>query len=107
MSRYLLIPADETSADIKTVTVPEGLIFNELYINLRDKVINKSKLKMIADCLARNEISETEDGAILHRDKKVAEGFNLRDALIDTCNNTFLEKYEQFYKLLRMFDIIF
>ena len=107
MSRYLLIPTDETNAEIKTIMVPNGLIFNELYTNIRHEVINKSKLKMIAECLARNEISETEEGAILHKDKKVAEGFNLREALIDTCNNNFLEKYEQFYKLLRMFDIVF
>ena len=107
MSRYLLIPADDTSTDVKTITVPNGLIFNELYIDLRQKVINKSKLKMIVDALASNEITEAADGSIHQRNERILDGFNLKDALVDTCNNNFCEKYEKFYRLLRKLGIVF
>ena len=107
MSRYILLPVDNANSEAKTITIPDGLVFNELYVDLRPKVINKSKLKMITDVFAKNEISEADDGSILQRDKKIAEGFSLKEALVDTCNNKFLEKYERFYKILRMLDIVF
>lgn len=107
MSRYILFPADGDSSDVKTISVPEGLIFNELYMDLRDEVINKSKLKMIVDTLARHDITESKDGSMMQGDKKIADGIDLRAALIDCCNGIFLEKYEKFYKILRKCDIVF
>ena len=104
MSRYILFPADDSNNDMKTITIPEGLIFNELYMDLREKVINKSKFKMIADTLARHDIAESKDGGILQGDKMIARDIDLRAALVDTCNSEFFEKYEDFYKILRKLD---
>ena len=107
MSRYILFPADDDSKDVKTIRVPEGLIFNELYMDLRDEVINKSKLHMIANTLARHDITESKDGSIMQGDEKIADGIDLRAALIDCCNGIFHMKYEKFYEILRKCDIVF
>ena len=105
MSRYLLMPVDDEKESI-TVEIPEGLICSTMFDEIKHKVINKKKLRWLLQQLAKNEISESDDGQITLQDKKVSN-VNLREALIDTCNSEFFEKYEDFYELLRKFDIVF
>ena len=105
MSRYLLMPIDNDKEAI-TVEIPNGLVCSTMFDELKDQVLNKKKLRWLLQQLVKNNVSESEDGFITHKDKKVSEVI-LRDALVDTCNSEFYEKYEDFYELLRKFDIIF
>ena len=104
MSRYILLPVSD--GDPVSITLPGGLITNDLYDELKHKVINKTKLKWLLEQLAYNQISEADQGGIEYQDKNVSDVI-LREALIDTCNNEFFEKYEDFYKLLRKCNITF
>jgi len=104
MSRYILVPID--NGDAISLSIPEGLVCNEMYEDLRHKVMNKKKLKKLIQELASNLISESEEGYITSNDKKISD-VKLREALIDTCNSEFYEKYESFYKILRNLGITF
>jgi hypothetical protein len=104
MSRYILVPVDD--GDCISLSIPQGLVCNEMFEDLKNKVMNKKKLKTLIQELASNLISESEDGCITRKDKKISN-VKLRDALIDTCNSEFFEKYESFYKILRDLGITF
>ena len=105
MSRYLLMPVDD-SKDPVTVEVPEGLICNTMFDDIKHQVINKKKLRWLLQQLVKHDVSESDEGYITLKDKKVSNVI-LRDALIDTCNSEFYEKHEDFYEILRKFDIVF
>ena len=99
------MPLEEEKESI-TVEIPDGIMCSTMFDKLKNQVINKKKLRWLLQELVKNQVSETDDGHITHKDKKVSDVI-LRDALVDTCNSEFYEKYEDFYKLLRKFDIIF
>ncbi len=104
MSRYILVPMGE--GDVVNVSIPKGLVCNIMYDELQDKVTDKPKLKMLLEKLACNQITESEDGRILRKEGKVSD-IILREALIDTCNMRFFEKYEDFYTILRNIGVTF
>ena len=104
MSRYILVPVDD--GDCISLKIPQGLVCNEMFEDLKHKVINKKKLKMLIQELAANLISESEEGYMTRKDEQISD-VKLRDALIDTCNSEFFEKYESFYKILRQLGITF
>ena len=104
MSRYILVPVGE--GDVINVSIPKGLVCNIMYDELQDKVADKPKLKMLLEKLACNQISESEDGFILRREAEVSD-IILREALVDTCNNRFFEKHEDFYTILRSIGVTF
>ena len=105
MSRYILVPVSESTGK-QSITIPDDLVTNDLYEDIKPDVINKKKLKDLIIQLAMNSVEEAENGGIMWKDKHFSN-VNLRQALIDTCNSEFLEKHEDFYRLLRKFDIVF
>ena len=104
MSRYILVPVDD--GDIRNLIVPNGIVCSNVYESLKCKVKDVKKLKSLIKDLSKNEISEGEDGSVVCRDINL-KSINLRDVLRDICNSKFHEKYEEFYEMLRKFDIIF
>lgn len=106
MSRYLLVPVDGLEKESKEVVIPNGLVvdpFEDLYQHVRDKELLKNLLMK----LFKFRISEDHAlGYVKYKDK-VLDGIKFRDAVVDSCNGTFLEYYEPFYDLLRKFDIVF
>lgn len=102
MSRYILIPVDDGEA--KTLDIPPGLIVNSLYDNLSSKVADKKRLKWLTIQLAKNRISEGQDGGITCKDRCLFN-FKLRTVVKDICNHRYLEEYEPFYKFLRSVNV--
>ena len=105
MSRYILVPVDGHD-ETRTVELPPGLVPNLLFDELKREVENKNKLLNLLEKMGRKRISETDDGCISIGDDKVSD-INLRRAVIDTCNNKFSERYEDFYNILRKCGITF
>lgn len=103
MTRYILFPADD-EGDVKYTQLPKNLVSNDIYEGIKQRVKDRIKLKAILKQLAKNGISESENGGIMLGDDQFSN-INLRSALVDTCNNVFYEKYEQFYELLRKLEI--
>lgn len=106
MSRYILVPVEGDDKDNIPVTLPDGLVYDELYEELQSKVDDIKKLKRLLKTLFENGVEEGDEGSIIHQGQKISN-ILLRDAVIDTCNSKFYEKYEMFYKLLRKFKVIF
>ena len=104
MSRYILLPV--TDGDPVSIKIPPGLVSNELYDTVKDKVANREKLKWLIQSLARNDISAAHNGNVCYRDIEL-NNVNLNEAVTDCCNNKFFEKYEKFYELLRTCSITF
>ena len=104
MSRYLLVPVD--GGDQLPIKIPPGLVCNTLFDAIKSRVKDKSRLSWLIKQLALNCITEDDDGVMICKDKRIPDVM-LRDAIIDTCNNLFLEKNESFYKILRNFNITF
>ena len=96
---------DETKDNV-SITVPEGLVNDEIYEGLKNEVMDKKKLRRILKTMFTNGVEEGEDGCIIYQDERMPD-ISLRDALMDTCNGKFCEKHEIFYKLLRKFNIVF
>lgn len=105
MSRYILVPA-AGDAENRSIEIPSDLVCNDIYDELRPKVINKKKLKELLEQLAMNCVEEADNGGIIWKDKHYSDN-NLRQALTDSCNSEFFEKHEDFYRLLRKLDIVF
>ena len=104
MSRYILVPVSD--GEKQAISVPNGLVCNDIYEEVRPSVINKKKLKWLLEQLSMNCVEEADNGGIIWKDKQYSDN-NLRAALTDTCNSEFLEKHEEFYRLLRKLDIVF
>ena len=105
MSRYILVPMDDDGAQVKSLALPAGLVCNNVYDNLKHNVKDVQRLKSLISKLASNQISESEDGTVICRDRQL-KGIKLRDVLKDICNNKFRAKHEDFYEMLRGFNIV-
>lgn len=105
MSRYVLMPVEDGGSPV-TLPLPDGLLVNDLFDELKKEVADKERLGNIIKQMALNDISEYQDGNIALKNSKVLN-INYRNAIIDICNNRFIEKYEEFYEFLRNFDIVF
>ena len=104
MSRYILVLVEDGTE--LSINLPKGLVCNVLYDDLESKVKDVDRLQWLVKQLALNVITEDNDGVMLIKDKRIPS-VNLREALVDTCNDKFLEKHEQFYTILRQFDVVF
>ena len=104
MSCYILVPVEDGTE--LSINLPKGLVCNILYDDLESKVKDVDRLQWLVKQLALNVITEDNDGVMLIKDKRIPS-VNLREALVDTCNDKFLEKHEQFYTILRKFDVVF
>ena len=63
------MPIDNDKEAI-TVEIPNGLVCSTMFDELKDQVINKKKLRWLLQQLVKNNVSESEDGFITHKDKK-------------------------------------
>lgn len=104
MSRYILVPVED--GNNLSISIPKGIVCNVLYDELSPKVKNDQRLDWLLKQLAVNFIMEDDDGVMTVKDQRIPD-INLREALIDTCNDKFLQKHEQFYSILRKFNITF
>ena len=104
MSRYILVPAE--GGNTLSIDIPKGLVCNDLFDYVKAKVKDTDRLQWLIQQLGLNVITEDKDGTMMIGDKRVPN-VNLRECLIDTCNNTFLEKHEKFYSVLRDFNVTF
>ena len=108
MSRHILIPASETGRshlievstnDVKTIRVAAGIFEPDMFKRVHDT----RKLRNLLLKISKSKISRSKEGAICHDGDK----FNIShdDAIADSCNRIFKEKYEPLYCLLAKNDI--
>ena len=103
MSRYMLIPVEDDTAASIPVDLPDGIVCDEVYQSIKRKVKDIERLNWLIGKLTHNRITESPTGLIMWNGTQMK--LNFRDVIIDTCNNIFKREYEDFYKLLRGFDI--
>lgn len=102
MSRYILVPVED--GEMKTVNIPPQLIVNSLYDELSSEVTDKQRLKWLTIQLAKNRISEDDDGSVTCKDRCLFD-LKLRTVVKDICNHKYFEEYEPFYSFLRNVNV--
>ena len=103
MSRHILIPASETGKihlvevstnKTETIRVPAGIFEPEIFKRVHDT----RKLRNLLLKISKTGISRSKEGAICYDGDK----FNIShdNAVLDSCNGVFKEKYEPLYCIL-------
>jgi hypothetical protein len=85
----------------KTVEIPDELIDMDIF----KKVQNRNKANNLLYRISRSGISKTSDGCV--KDKNMKHNIHFDEAVIGCCNNEFKECFEEFYCILKKYDIIF
>lgn len=106
MSRYLLIPAEESGLQRKEVIIMKDLVDESSYKDLYNHVSDRQKLKKLLSKLFNVGLVQDKHGYVKHKDT-VLDGVKFKDAVIDICNGIFLDCYEPFYQLLSKLGIVF
>ena len=111
MSRYILLPgaskdlfvlvSDEDFRQSKLLEVPDELIDTSIY----EKVKSREKLNNLLYRLSKSRISKTMDGLV--KDKNKVYNIKYDDAVVSCCNNDFTKSFEEFYCILKKYDIEF
>ncbi len=112
MSRYILFPQNEPSifafipADgfcnqIKTIRLPDGIA----YVNIFSKVHNRNQLRKLLYKILKTDIQRTKDGLVADKYSTINTEYD--EALVKSCNGIFLNNYEKFYCLLRRNGVTF
>ena len=111
MSRFVLLPTEsknnftlvstEDYSKTKTIQLPEELFDMCIF----KKVKNRNKANNLLYRIARVDISKTLDGFV--KDKNVKTKLKFDDVVIGCCNNKFKECFEEFYCILKKYDIVF
>ena len=111
MSRFILLPTDinnnfilvstEDLMKTQTIELPDELIDKDIF----KKVQNRNKANNLLYRIAKSGISKTSDGFVKDKNNK----YNLKfdEAVIGCCNNEFKECFEEFYCILKKYDIVF
>lgn len=101
-SKYFLIPVEGFNQSVKEISLPHNL-------GVHNKLISKAKniraFKNLLIKLSKTRIQRTKDGIIRDNNKSVNVDYD--KALLDSCNNRFSLKLEEFYCLLREHGITF
>ena len=111
MSRYVLLlgqfknsfvlVSTENLNQVHTVELPE-----ELYdMNIFNNVTNRNTANNLLYRICKSEISKTMDGFVKDGNNKVDLRFD--DVVINCCNNIFKECFEEFYRILQKYNIMF
>ena len=74
-------------------------------INIFKKVQNRNKANNLLYRIAKSEVSRTPDGLVKDKNNKTKLKFD--EAVIGCCNNDFKECFEEFYCILKNYDIVF
>ena len=111
MSRYVLLPGQSKNSfalvstenlnQAHTVELPE-----ELYdMNIFNNVTNRNTANNLLYRICKSEISKTVDGFVKDGNNKVDLRFD--EVVINCCNNIFKECFEEFYRILQKYNIMF
>ena len=111
MSRYVLLPGQsknqfvlvstESLNQAHTVELPE-----ELYdMNIFNNVTNRNTANNLLYRICKSEISKTVDGFVQDGNNKVDLRFD--EVVINCCNNIFKQRFEEFYRILQRYNIMF
>lgn len=111
MSRFVLLPKEsensfilvstEDCMETKPIELPDELFD----INIFKKVQNRNKANNLLYRIAKSEVSRTPDGLVKDKNNKTKLKFD--EAVIGCCNNDFKECFEEFYCILKNYDIVF
>ena len=115
MSRFILLPSvcstetkngftlvsTEDCMKTKTIELPHGLVDLEVF----KKIKNRNKANNLLYRIARSGVSKTSDGFVKDKNNKLIINFD--QAVIGCCNNEFKECFEEFYRILKKYDIVF
>ena len=102
MSRHILIPASETrksllvevsTNEVKTISLPAGIFEPDMFKRVHDT----RKLRNLLLKISMSKISRSKEGTICHDGEKFDVSHD--DAVVDSCNRIFKEKYEPLYCL--------
>ena len=102
MSRHILIPASETrksllvevsTNEVKTISLPAGIFEPDMFKRVHDT----RKLRNLLLKISMSKISRSKEGTICHDGEKFDVSHD--DAVVDSCNSIFKEKYEPLYCL--------
>ena len=111
MSRYVLLPGQSKNSfllvsteklnQVHTVELPE-----ELYdMNIFKKVKNRNTANNLLYRICKSEISKTMDGFVKDGNSRIDMKYD--DVIINCCNNVFKECFEEFYRMLQKYNIMF
>ena len=111
MSRYILLPggskdsfvlvSSEDLNQMRTIELPD-----ELYdMNIFNNVKNRNRANNLLYRICRSEISKTMDGFVKDGNSKIDMKYD--DVIINCCNNVFKECFEEFYRMLQKYNIMF
>ena len=111
MSRFILLPTEpknnftlvstEDCSKVKIIQLPEELFD----MNIFEKVQNRNRANNLLYRIARVDVSKTSDGFV--KDKNIKTKMKFDDVVIGCCNNKFKECFEEFYCILKNYDIVF
>ena len=111
MSRFILLSTEsknsftlvstEDCMKTKMIEIPDELIDMTIF----KKVQNGNRANNLLYRIARSEVSKTSDGFV--KDKNNKSKLKFDEAVIGCCNNEFRECFEEFYCILKKYDIIF
>ena len=111
MSRFILLPSEtkntftlvstEDCMKTKTVELPDELLDMDIF----KKVQNRNKANNLLYRISRSGISKTSDGCV--KDKNNKHNIQFDEAVIGCCNDEFKECFEEFYCILKKYDIVF
>ena len=111
MSRYVLLPgklqnsfvlvSTENLNQTHTVELPEHLYDMNIFNNVAIRNTANNLLYRIC----KSEISKTMDGFVKDGNSKIDMKYD--DVIINCCNNVFKECFEEFYRMLQKYNIMF
>ncbi len=111
MSRYVLLPGQSKNQFVlvstenvnQTQTVE---LTEELYdMNIFNNVTNRNTANNLLYRICKSEISKTMDGFVKDGNNKVDLRFD--EVVINCCNNIIKECFEEFYRILQRYNIMF
>ena len=74
-------------------------------MNIFNNVTNRNTANNLLYRICKSEISKTVDGFVKDGNNKVDLRFD--DVVINCCNNIFKECFEEFYRILQKYNIMF
>ena len=111
MSRYILLPgatknlfvlvSTEDLNQTLTVELKEELYDMDIFNNVK----NRNTANNLLYRICKSNISKTMDGFVKDGNNKCDLRFD--EAVINCCNNIFMECFEEFYRILQKYGIEF
>ena len=74
-------------------------------MNIFNNVANRNTANNLLYRICKSEISKTVDGFVKDGNNKVNLRFD--EGVINCCNNIFKQRFEEFYRILQRYNIMF